>query len=245
MGQQVAQRYHLPVDRWEAFAVASYRHLIALTDTQSGQLRSLAPRAEIRVIPNGPDYDARAHPWQGDEPYVAFLGRLDWWTKGLDLLLEAARELPNGLSLKIAGDGPARDRLQREIVSRGLSDRVHTIGFLDGSNRHVFLARAKALAFSSRYENQSLVGLDALAIGVPIVAFDVPSSRELFAGSAVLTPPFDSHAFGRALTDLASDNTREAALSSQARARAETFSWDKAAAAQEQYYNDILTQTAP
>jgi glycosyltransferase involved in cell wall biosynthesis len=243
-GRQAAQRYRLPIDRWEASAVGVYRNLIALSQTQAEQLRRFAPRADIKVIPNGADDEAFAHPWCGDQPYVAFIGRLDAHMKGLDLLLQASRELPGDLLLRIAGDGPGRRWLEREIAVRGLSARVAVVGRLEGGARHDFLAHAKALAFSSRYENQSLVGLDALAIGVPTVAFDVPSSRELFSGAALLIEPFDVGAFGRALARVASESAVACSLSSAAKIRAQGFRWDVSARTQEQFYSDVLAAGA-
>jgi glycogen synthase len=243
-GKQAAQRYHLPIDRWETAAIGRYRNLIALTRLQETQLRACSPRANIRIIPNGADDEAFANPWIGDDKYVAFIGRLDWEMKGLDLLLDAAGTLPEGLPLKIAGDGPGRARLEAAIDVRGLRSRVTTLGRLEGAQRHRFLAHAKALAFTSRYENQSLVGLDALAVGVPTVAFDVDSSRELFGDAAILIPPFDSASLGAALADLATTPSRAQGLSATARARATAFTWNNAARDQEQFYGDILAREA-
>lgn len=243
-GRQAAQRYRVPLDRWEAAVVGRYRNLIALTARQEQHLRAYAPAAKIRIVPNGADDDAFAHPWVGDEQYVAFIGRLDWRMKGLDILLDAASELPDNLPLRIAGDGPGRDWLERQIQSRGLRPRVQMLGRLEGSQRHSFLAHAKAMAFSSRYENQSLVALDALAIGVPAVAFDVASSRELFGDSALLIQPFDASGFARALADLASDELRARRLSSLARERGADFTWNRSAREQEQFYGDVLTSVA-
>ncbi|HEV2038189.1 MAG TPA: glycosyltransferase family 4 protein [Candidatus Eremiobacteraceae bacterium] len=239
-GKQAAQRYRVPLDRWEAAVVSRYRYLISLTAAQRQLLRSYAPAADIRIIPNGADDDAVQHPWVGDESYIAFIGRLDWRMKGLDILLDAASELPDYLPLKIAGDGPGRDWLKRQIESRGLRARVQMLGHLEGRQRHRFLARAKVMAFSSRYENQSLVGLDALAIGVPVIAFDVPSSRELFSDAAVLIEPFKARAFAHALVDLAADTVRARRLSSLARARGGEFTWSKSALAQEQFFAEVL-----
>jgi glycogen synthase len=243
-GKQAAQRYHLPIDRWEAFAIGRYRNLIALTATQEAQLREHSPLAHIRVIPNGADDDAFANPWIGNEPYIAFMGRLDWTMKGLDLLLETAAALPADLPLRIAGDGPGRQRLEHEIDDRGLRARVQTLGRLEGAERMRFLARARAMAFTSRYENQSLVGLDALAVGIPVVAFDVASSRELFADCAILIPAFDTAAFAQALGRLATDDRQARARSSAARQRAAAFTWNSAARSQEMFYGDILALAA-
>jgi glycogen synthase len=243
-GKQAAARYHLPIDRWEHAVISRYRHLVALTDVQAAQLRSVAPHANIRIIPNGADDDAFATPWVGDGEYIAFIGRLDWSMKGLDLLLDIAARLPQSLGLRIAGDGPGRDRLENAIDEKGVRARVQTVGRLEGVERHRFLSHAKAMAFTSRYENQSLVGLDALAVGVPTVAFDVESSRALFAETACIVPAFDVDAFASAIVSLAADSSRSQSLSAAARARATGFVWNNAARDQEQFYGDVLAREA-
>jgi glycogen(starch) synthase len=239
-GSQAARRYRLPIDRWEAFAVARYRHIIALTPGQQERLKLWAPGSDIRVIPNAADDEAFASPWRGDGDYIAFVGRFDWRMKGLDLLLDAVPFLPEGFSVRIAGGGPGTAWLEREVGRRRLGARVHLVGRLDGASRHEFVRRARVLAFPSRYENQSLVALDAMAIGAPIVAFDTPSSRETFVDAAWLVPAFDAAAFGRALATVASDARQAQALAQTARARGAAFTWDAAARAQEEMYCEVV-----
>jgi glycogen(starch) synthase len=237
---QTTRKYHLPFDRIEAAMIGRYRNLIALTATQSAVLQRSAPRAAIRIIPNGADPGAFNAPWTGEEDYVAFLGRLDPDQKGLDLLLDVAAQLPEGLQLRIAGAGKGEGWLRNEIASRKLGVRVRFVGKLEGQDRHLFLARAKAMALTSRYENQPLVGLDALAIGVPIVSFDIAGLRDVFADCAVFVEAFDTRRFADALVALAQNRERAAALSQRARQRGALFTWDEAARAQEKFYEDIV-----
>lgn len=240
-GARFSQRYHIPVARWERLALPRYRHIIALTERQRTTIAALAPSAEIRVIGNGADDGAFAHPWKGGGGYIAFIGRLDWEMKGLDLLLEAARSLPEGLPVRIAGDGGARGRLETEIIRRGLGSRVTLVGALHGDDRHRFVAEAEALAFTSRFENQSLVALDAMAIGAPTVAFGVDAMPEIFGGCAELVAPWDVEAFSRTLAALAFDKGRAQALSSRSLEHARALTWDRTAAAQETFYESIVS----
>jgi glycosyltransferase involved in cell wall biosynthesis len=238
-GRQAAAKYRLPIDRIESALVGRYRYLEALTPAQELTLHAMAPRAHIRVIGNGADEDAFDHPWEGGD-YVAFLGRFDRTMKGLDLLLDAAAQLPLGLRVKIAGDGAEREWLTGEILRRGLESRIELVGRLSGSDRHRFLARAAVLAFPSRYENQSLVALDALAIGVPTVAFDVPSMRDVFEDCAVLVPAFDVWVFAQCLAKLAADRAAATEMSVRARLRGATHRWDLTAKLHEQFLEDVV-----
>lgn len=242
-GRQAAAKYRLPIDRVESALVGQYRYLVALTTAQELTLRAMAPRAEIRVIGNGADDEAFDFPWTGGD-YVAFLGRFDKGMKGLDLLLDAAARLPSGLAVKIAGDGVEREWLAREVACQGLGSRIELVGRLSGKDRHRFLAEAAVLAFPSRYENQSLVALDALAIGVPTVAFDVPSMRDVFGDCAAFAPAFDVATFAQRLAGLAADRSTAGALSARARARGATHRWDVAALLHEQFLQDAVARQA-
>ena len=243
--KELTQKYRLPFDRWERFALRRYRHIVALTQTQAAAVNALSPRAQVRVIPNGADEGAFRHPWTGAGGYVAFLGRLDAAQKGVDLLVEAVGHLPASIYLKIAGDGPAQAWLAAEAVRRGIAARIEFVGRLENDARHAFVARAAALAFPSRYENQSLVLLDALAIGVPIVAFGTDSIRETLGRSGIVVAPFDVAAFADALLRVVNNREEAIRLSDGARERATTFRWEIAAAAQERFYEEILAVTSP
>lgn len=239
-GARFSKRYHVPVADWERFALPRYRHIIALTRRQRDTIAALAPSSDVRVIGNGADDDAFANPWTGGGGYVAFLGRLDWDMKGLDLLLDAAAALPENLPVRIAGDGPARTRLEHAISQRGLGSRVSLVGVLRGSDRHRFLANAEVLAFTSRFENQSLVALDSMAIGVPTVAFDADAMPEIFGGCADLVPPWDTAALSDALVRLATDPVRARSMSTRSIIHAERFRWDVTASRQESLYEELV-----
>ena len=242
--KELARKYRLPFDRWEGFVLRRYRHIVALTQTQAAVIERLAPDADIRVVANGADDEAFRHPWTGAGGYVAYLGRLDATQKGIDLLVEVLRRLPESMRVKIAGDGPARDWLASQVAGHDMGARVELVGRLEGAARHDFVARAAALAFPSRYENQSLVLLDALAIGVPIVAFASDGVRETLEQSAIVVAPFDVDAFAGALQRVVTQREEATRLSDTARERGASFRWDLAAAAQERFYEEVLAATA-
>ena len=241
--RELSRKYRMPFDRWERRALARYRYIVALTQTHAAALKTVATRAQVRVIPNGADGAAFAHRWTGEGGYVAFLGRLDTGQKGVDLLLDAAQRLPGGLRVRIAGDGPAHSWLRTEIERRGLNARVELVGRLDGDARHQFLARAAVVAFPSRYETQGLVLLDALAMGAPVVAFGIDAVRETLGEAGILVEPFDVDAFAAALRHMAGDRDAASLLSARAGERGTAFRWETAAQAQEQFYESVLDLT--
>jgi glycosyltransferase involved in cell wall biosynthesis len=101
--------------------------------------------------------------------------------KGFDRLIQAfeplVAEFPDW-RLEIHGTGPEQARLQELIAERGLSPNIALMGFSDDLSS--VMDRAAVFALSSRYEGLPMVVIEALARGLPVVAFDCPRGpREL------------------------------------------------------------------
>jgi phosphatidylinositol alpha-mannosyltransferase len=79
-----------------------------------------------------------------------------------------------------------------------------------------------------------------MAAGVPIVAMDIPSVRELVDDAAVLVPVDDAARLAGAIQQLLDDPARRAALAAAAKRRAARFSWDQTADAVVHAYRRAL-----
>lgn len=80
--------------------------------------------------------------------------------------------LASGLDIKIYGDGPLRERLQRKVIDVGLSDSCK----LEFPVKDIAAKYAESSVFvlSSRFEGFGLVIVEAMACGLPVVSFDCP-----------------------------------------------------------------------
>lgn len=132
-------------------------------------------------------------------PLVVALGRLvpdkDFFT-----LLRAFARLANpDARLVILGEGPERARLEAEIEALGLVGRVVMPGF--AANPAEMLAKARVFALTSRREAFSLVCVEALAHGLPVVATDCGGPPEILNAPALgaMAPVGDVEAIARAL----------------------------------------------
>lgn len=123
----------------------------------------------------------------GDGPPVVVAGGRLVHQKGFDLLLGAhARALGRGAPphrLVILGGGDERESLALSSIELGIEDSVVLAGFVD--NPHAVVARAALFVLPSRWEGFSLVLAEALACGIPCVAFDcVAGPSEVLADGA-------------------------------------------------------------
>lgn len=155
-------------------------------------------------------------------PVAIFIGRLVR-DKGLPELLAAwpaIRARVPSARLIIVGDHDPGDRKPVYTIGRMQSEAAIT---LVGHQRHVGLAlfNARVLVLPSRREGMPTVVLEAAALGIPAVGFDVTGVRDAIVDgvTGVLVPFGDSIAFGREVADLLENELQAAEMGRAARSR--------------------------
>lgn len=195
-------------------------------------------RPGVAVIPNGCDVSPQAA-FPGlaaeDPPRVLYAGQLYPW-KGVDVLVEAMAAVPSARLVIVGGiEGEADTRRVRALVERhGLAGRTELMGLLPQARVADELARAAVVvapflrAGMTERHTSPLKIFEAMAAGRPIVATDLPSSREVLreGESALLVPPGDASALAAALRRVLSDRGLAALLARAAWDEAPRYSWD-------------------
>jgi len=157
------------------------------------------------------------------DPHLIFCAARLRHEKGVHLLVEALTSLPHA-RLVIAGDGPEQSSLEAHVRREGLAGRVTFTGWIEPSEvaRHISLAAAVVVP-SIWPEPFGMVGIEAMAHGRPVVAFDVGGIREwLLPGeTGLLAPPADVAGLRRSLAQLMNDREFAARLGRRGRAVAE------------------------
>jgi glycosyltransferase involved in cell wall biosynthesis len=176
----------------------------------------IAPRpGQVECVHNPVDAErlaTAAHtttsPFNGPGPHVLAMGRLTP-QKGFDLLLQAlvgVRAAGVPARLTIVGVGELEAALGEQVQQLGLADAVELVGFQEKPER--FFAHADVFVLSSRYEGMPNVVLEALACGLPVIAFDCPHGVSEIVRDGVngrLLPPEDVPALTAALLDVLRD----------------------------------------
>lgn len=98
--------------------------------------------------------------------------------KHVDGIIEALGRLDN-VGLVIVGDGPERPRLQRLAQDPGLSDQIYFAGQRDRDETLALIAACDVFILNSSYEGLPHVALEAMALGVPVVATAVGGTPEV------------------------------------------------------------------
>lgn len=130
-------------------------------------------RRQLRLIENPVDVASIRNAAQpirrreGPGPRFVAIGRMVP-QKGYDRLFDWMKAGPVSASVTILGDGPERSRLEAMIACSALADQVFMPGFKRESA--AYLAGADALLLPSRWEGMPNVALEALALGIPVIA---------------------------------------------------------------------------
>ena len=124
--------------------------------------------------------------------------------KGVDVLLDALallRDRGHAVPLVLAGDGSARESLERQAERLGLRSLVTFRGHVDQRELCRLMATAHALVLPSHSEGFGLVCIEALACGTPVVASNVGGVREIVRDgfNGHLVPPGDARGLADAL----------------------------------------------
>jgi len=167
------------------------------------------PRAKLVRIYNPVDVkkvqeaaDAAPNPYAGPGPHLVAVGRLTR-QKGFDVLLSALprvlERVPNA-TLTILGQGPLETHLAEQAENLRLINKVAFLGFQENPWR--YLKHADLFVLPSRYEGTPNILLEALVLGVPVVATDCPGgTREIQSRNPqiVLVPPENAGALAEAI----------------------------------------------
>jgi glycosyltransferase involved in cell wall biosynthesis len=242
----LALRLHALADRG---LTRGFDRLIAVTGRHGLAVRDRRGRAPV-AIDNGLDrrwIEAEAVAPGAAEPAASgallVAARLSV-QKGIDVLLAALpailAEQP-GARLYLAGDGPERQRLEARALSLGVAGAVTFAG--DRRDLPRLLAAARALVLPSRSEGAPYAALEAMALGVPVVAAAVGGLPEILEGGAAgrLVPPEDPAALARAVIETLFGGEATAALSTRARELVDTrFSARRMAASTADLYRELV-----
>jgi len=181
---------------------------------------------KVHYVPNA--IDLSELPSRGVKLFsrqVVYVGRFSW-EKGVDVLIRAIAKLPS-THLVLIGEGPEEARLKR--MADGLPN-VHFMGSMAREEALTYVKGSDLLVQPSRREGLSTAVLEAMAMGVPVIASSVGGNLDLIKPreTGLLVPPGDVDRLASTIHEALQDPEllREMALRAKAKV-AEEYSWSK------------------
>jgi glycosyltransferase involved in cell wall biosynthesis len=229
-GREIAHR--LRVRAAATFAAA----VVVPSESTRTDLLSIHPAAgeKVHVVPHGVDPIFRAAPAPGgDGPALRRTGLAGERfllavgagrpRKGPDTLLEAyAAYRAAGGDRLLAVTGPGRP-------PAGPPPGVRWLGWVDDALLVALYRAADALVYHSLNEGFGLPPVEAMALGLPVVAAAAGSVPEVVGEAALLVPPGDAAALATALRRVSEDAQLRGRLRRDGTARAAELTWERAA----------------
>ena len=217
---------------WEKQAFQTAKVIVAVSEKVAQELVNIGvPRSRIQVIVNGVDLQEFAPGVANrqklglppDVNLALFAGDIRTSRKNLDTVLSALVKVPD-LHLAVVGDTEGSP-FPHLAASLGLNQRVHFLGY----RRDIadIMRAVDLFVFPSRYEACTLVLLEALASGLPVITATATGGAELVTPECgvVLPNSDDINALATALLSLVSDRTLMQQMGQAARSVAEQHSW--------------------
>jgi glycosyltransferase involved in cell wall biosynthesis len=145
-----------------------------------------------------------------------------WAHKNHATLFDAVALLDE-FELVLVGSDKGQLEHHRRLAARlGVGGRVHFLGFVPTDELVALYRHAHALTYVSVFGPENLPPLEAMALGCPVVAADVPGAREQLGDAALLVPPLDAQAIVEAV-HRAGEPTERERLVAAGRERAPRF----------------------
>jgi len=133
--------------------------------------QKIVPGWRGRIIANLVNLPSEPHERRDSDVFtIGFLSRVDP-KKGLDILLNALKNVASPCKLLIAGAGSEEytDELKKLATSIGVADKIEWVGWKNGEAKFEFFAKLDLFALTSHSENFAIVVIEALATGTPVM----------------------------------------------------------------------------
>jgi glycosyltransferase involved in cell wall biosynthesis len=176
------------------------------------------------------------HPRENEEespregkPFLLYVGRRTHY-KNFNLLLEAYSSWTgrNAIDLVVVSDTHWTPEEERRLAELDVCSQVQLLTDIEDDDLRRLYGQAAAFVYPSLYEGFGIPLLEAMACGCPIIASEIPSSREVAGDCAIYFDPASFEDLRTALEKVVTEGpnaTRRAAGIS----RAATFSWNETA----------------
>jgi glycosyltransferase involved in cell wall biosynthesis len=200
------------------------------------------------VIPNGISSELLDIPYD-ERDYILYIGRIDVYGKGLDILLDAYGEFFQSfpeIRLVIAGDGRDRERERFQAILLKLPEEIRNhielAGWVSDEKKSSVFSRALFVVFPSRHEVQPIAVLEAMGSGKAVLVSDIPEFRFVKdTGAGTEFKAGDARSLVQAMKELVTHGERKE-MGQRGREWVKHYLWDNVALKYEGFLYEIAGQ---
>jgi glycosyltransferase involved in cell wall biosynthesis len=219
--------------------------IVTLNSFQEQILKELGYK--VTRIPNGIDLSEFDSIKSTEEEYILYGGRLSI-EKGVHILIKAFSEVAKKLSqtpqLFIIGSGPEEANLKILASKLGLKDKIKFLPHLPRRLFLNFISRCIMLVLPSFYESFGVVLLEAMTLGKPVIASDIPGPRDIITRGldGLRFRAGDVNQLAEYMLQLIEDKALRKRLGANAKVTSQKYDFDVIAGQYINLYNLLLDQ---
>lgn len=202
----------------------------------------------LGIIPNGVSEEfLNINPQDGD--YILYLGRIDIYSKGLDVLIDAYREFCESfpqIRLVIAGDGREVEYFKTILMRlpEDIRSKIELSGWVLGERKIEIISKALFCVFPSRHEVQAITAMEAMACEKAVIVSDIPEFSYMVQSRAGITfKTGDTLSLAQAMKNLMLNNERME-MGKRGRGFVRDFTWDRIANRFEEFLYRVVNKHA-
>lgn len=164
------------------------------------------------------------------DEYILYIGTLQP-RKNIPILIEAYAKIKYGISAKLViagGRGHNFDRrIDAAVAKLNLKNDVFFPGFIDENDKAAVMKGARVFCFPSLYEGFGIPILEAMAVGTPVIASDIPPHREIAGESLLFFEPKSPEDLAGKIQKIFDNPDLSGILAQKGQTQAQNFSWGK------------------
>ena len=238
---------------FEKMFLASARDIITISPSVTKEIERKNPdgqlqsKQRIECIYTGVDSELfDVEPVKGE--YIAYIGRLDIYMKGLDILLNAYQTLlDTKVRLKIAGTGPRKSqkKIKSLIAKLGIGENVDLLGRISDEEKKEFLRKALFIVMPSRYEGWGIAAIEASSCEKPVIGTNISGLKDavMDGETGILVEPDDPQALSTAMRSLLENESKRDEMGKSGREWARNFKWEAIAEKQYAFYEEVCIRS--
>lgn len=204
-----------------------------LINLQTAKKLLLGSGKHIMHLQNGISHEVMNAVSYEDE-YILYLGRIDIYGKGLDILINAYKEFYQsfpGIRLVIAGDGRDREKFRAELTKlpENVRENIELLGWVSGDKKMEVIRKALYVVLPSRHEVQSIVVFEAMACEKAVIVSGIPEFTFIVTnGAGQSFKSGDALSLAQSMKDMMTNDERKE-MGKRGRNLVKDYTWDKIA----------------
>ena len=228
--EDMKRKYKISLDRIENAGLRVYNNVIVTSKTLKDAIQDKSPFTKIHVVGNG--IERVYKPKKKRDNVFLFVGRIEINQKGIDLLLESFEKFKTtdkeDYKLIIVGYGieDEVEKMEKLINNHPYRNDVDYKGRVEGKAKDGLYAKAKCLLVTSRFETYSVVSLEALSHGVPVIKYDLSGLKWIPSTCSLTVKQFDTIKYADAMNEVIRDKKYINNASTKGIDYAKSHTWD-------------------